>query len=222
MIPSKLPWKERRPSDTPSGWALILSAPSPAISSAFIPSLPLPLTRGPLCLLSDTTKFPSQEATRPTWFEFMPAFVSLLSHLPSPSPTGVLAHEAALTLSNVLYNCLHGQSVHNTSLHHCGYTTHFSSGGNHHGLASQRQFESFQPFCEILLPASFQSVSKIVHIYFPRWGWHALLMQPFTDAQQRNCVPQMNCLWSNEFRTQKLLHSLGKATRQLANSSLSY
>jgi hypothetical protein len=49
-----------------------------------------------------------------------------------------------------------------------------------------------------------------------------VLMQPFTDAQQTNCVPQTNCLWSNESRTQKLLHSLGKATRQLTNSSLSY
>jgi hypothetical protein len=49
-----------------------------------------------------------------------------------------------------------------------------------------------------------------------------VLMQPFTDAQQTHYVPQTNCLWSNESRTQKLLHSLGKATRRLANSSLSY
>jgi hypothetical protein len=49
-----------------------------------------------------------------------------------------------------------------------------------------------------------------------------VFMQPFTDAQQTNCVPQTNCLWSNESRTQKLLHSLGKATRRLANSSLRY
>jgi hypothetical protein len=46
-----------------------------------------------------------------------------------------------------------------------------------------------------------------------------LLMQPFTDAQQTHYVPQKNCSWSNESRTQKLLHSLGKATRRLANSS---
>ncbi len=49
-----------------------------------------------------------------------------------------------------------------------------------------------------------------------------VLMQPFTDAQQTHYVPQTNCSWSNESRTQKLLHSLGKATRRLANSSLSY
>jgi hypothetical protein len=49
-----------------------------------------------------------------------------------------------------------------------------------------------------------------------------VLMQPFVDTQQTNCVPQTNCLWSNVSRTQKILHSLGKATRPLANSSLSY
>jgi hypothetical protein len=49
-----------------------------------------------------------------------------------------------------------------------------------------------------------------------------VLMQPFTDAQQTHYVPQTNCSWSNESRTQKLLHSLGRATRRLTNSSLSY
>jgi hypothetical protein len=44
-----------------------------------------------------------------------------------------------------------------------------------------------------------------------------VLMQPFTDAQQTNYVPQTNCLWSNASRTQKLLHSRSKVVQRLSN-----